>query len=371
MTLIRLLPALSVVACAGEDKGVDSGDVEVDCTPVSPSVERIDVPTGYRSVDAPVDAPWLTEPRTVPVGIWYPTEDSSGENAMYINVFEDTSSRVDASFADPGPGCTLPLVVYSHGSEAWGGNVSPLLRHLVAQGWIAAAPDHIDNVLFHDVDPRPISFSLTRMADMVATIDLLENLPSDDPLYGRVDTSRVLLMGHSFGGQTAALLSGPGLDTETIFARCDADELGCSDAERAAFEAPPVDPRLVGVMPMDGFAGADLVSAEGWATADLPILYLNRAHDGDDEAFLTAAAADLTWARFADACHETFTNSPVSCDTYDKEEGLTDVAVYLTAFAAERVLGLDEEPYAGILDGSTVVDERITVQRTEGAGGGE
>ena len=102
------------------------------------------------------------------------------------------------------------------------------------------------------------------------------------------------------------------------------------------------------------------------ATAALPILYLARSGDGDEVPFETAAAADVTWARFEGACHETFTSTPLPCD-FDKEEGLDDVAAYLTAFAAERVLGLEDQEYADILDGTTTVDDRITVQRTQRA----
>ncbi|MDP2305728.1 MAG: hypothetical protein Q8P18_06845 [Pseudomonadota bacterium] len=368
---MRLRPRFSIpllayplfAACAG--KG-DTGDTAPTCDARAPEVERIDVPTGYRTLDAPVMAPWLDEARTVPVGIWYPTDETSGHAATYIESFVDEASFEDAELADPAPGCRLPLVVYSHGSQAWGGNTSPLLRHLVAQGWVAAAPDHLGNTLIDNVEPRSVSYSRTRVADIVATIDALEALPAEDPLYGRVDTSRVLVMGHSFGGQTAWLLAGPTFDTEAIAARCDAGAPGCTDAERASFDAPVADPRVVAVLPLDGFAGSDLVAAAGWATADRPILFLSKAGDGDDEPFTTAAATDLTWARFDGACHETFTNSPIECATFDKEEGLTTTAAYLTAFASAQILGLDAEPYAGILDGRTVVDSRVTVSLSPG-----
>jgi pimeloyl-ACP methyl ester carboxylesterase len=354
--------ALLLAACA--PPALDTGEDAPACDVAPPEVARVDVATGYRTLDAPVDAPWLAAPRTVPVGIWYPTDATDGDPATYIETFVDESSWVDAPFADPTPGCRLPLVVYSHGSQAWGGNTSPLLRHLVAQGWVAAAPDHVGNTLIDNDEPRPVSYSRTRVADIVATLDALDALPEGDPLHDRVDTSRVLVLGHSFGGQTAWLLAGPTFDTAAIAERCDAGEPGCSDVERAAYDAPVSDPRVVAVLPLDGFAGDDLVAVEGWATADRPILYLSQAGDGDEGPFTTATAADVTWGRVEGACHETFTNSPLLCDTFDKEEGLTVTAAYLTAFAAKQVLGLDTAPYAGILDGSTVVDDRVTIRRT-------
>ena len=354
--------ALLLLAACGKDPDDDTATPAA-CGATGPAVERLEVATGYRVIDAPVSAPWVDEGRTVPVGIWYPTADDAGETAKFLDFFKDELSWVDAGYADPAPDCLLPLVVYSHGSQGWGGNASPLLRHLVAQGWIAAAPDHIDNTLSDNIDPKPVSYPMTRVADISATIDALAALPADDPLAGRIDTSRVLVMGHSYGGQTAWLFSGPEFDQSAIEDRCDESELGCTDADRAAFAAPVDDERVVGALPMDGFADTNLVAAEGWEAARLPILYLARSGDGDDGPFTTAAAADVTWARFEGACHETFTSTPLPCD-FDQEEGLADVPADLAAAAAARVLERDDAVYAEILDGTTVVDERVTVQRT-------
>jgi predicted dienelactone hydrolase len=272
---------------------------------------------------------------------------------------------VDASFNNENPACKLPLVVYSHGSQAWGGSNSPVLRQLVAQGWVAAAPDHLGNTLADNIDPRPVSFSLTRVADIQATINAIENLPESDPLYGRVDTSKVLVVGHSYGGQTSWLFSGPTLDSATLNQQCDAGTPACTDAERAAFELPMTDPRVVAVMPLDGFAGSDIVAPEGWESADLPILYLSQA--GDDTAFKTASSTNLIWGSVEGSCHETFNNSPILCESFDKAEGLDLTAAFLTAFASVHVLGRAEETYTGVLNGTTVVDERVTLYRSESA----
>ena len=357
-----LLAALTACAPPAPDSG--GGDASSRCETPAPTVEPLDLLAGHRTVEAPVPADWLTETRSVPVHLWYPTEATEGTPASYIELFSDPRSLEDAPFADPGLPCKLPLVVYSHGSQAWAGNNSPLLRQLVAQGWVAAAPDHVGNTLVDNWDPRPISYSMTRVADIRATLDAIEALPDDDPLHDRVDTSRVVVAGHSFGGQTAWLLAGPTFDTATVEARCDSDVLGCSEAERQAFSTSPGDARVVAVMPLDGFADTDLVAPSGWETASVPILFLSKAEDGDSHPIETAAAADLTWARFEGACHETFTNSPVQCSTFDKQEGQELTAAFLTALAATTVLGLEGSPYAGILDGSTSLDARITVQST-------
>lgn len=352
---------LLLLACTGAEPD-DSAPVTCDTT--LPQVERLDVPTGYRVMDIPVDAPSLAEPRTVPMALWYPTDATEGEAATFIGMFKDENSLVDAPFADPAPGCKLPLIVYSHGSQAWGGSNSPLLRHLAAQGWVAAAPDHVDNTLTDNVDPRPVSYSLTRVADIRSTLDAIEALPEGDPLHDRVDTSKVLVMGHSFGGQTSWLLSGPTLDTATLTARCDDGPPGCTEAEIAAFDDEQDDPRIVATLPLDGFAGSDIVAPSGWSTADRPILYLSKSQDGDSEPITVAASTNLIWARFDGACHETFNNSPLLCDGWDKAQGLDQVAAFMTSFATEQILGTVEEPYVGILNGTTSLDPRISVQRT-------
>lgn len=356
--MIVLVGAL--VGCVEEP--ADAGK-NASCSVSEPYVERIDVPTGYRVFDAPVDAPWVGE-RSVPVNVWYPTDATAGETATYIDTWQDPQSLVDATLDPARDGCRFPLIVYSHGSQAWAGNGSSLLRHLVAQGWVAAAPDHVGNTLVDNLDPRPVSFSRTRTADVVATIDALEGLLDGDPLRNRVDTSRVLVMGHSFGGQTAWLMAGPMFDTEAIGVRCAESELGCTEAELAAFETPATDPRVVGVVPMDGFAGTDLVAERGWEAAELPIVYLSQGGEGTEYAFETAAAADVTWAAFSGACHETFTDTALPCEGFEKAEGLDASAAYVTAAAGTYVMGSDAATYAGILDGSTVVDDRIAVSRS-------
>jgi len=354
------MPLLLILACAGEADD-SAGDP---CTLTPPLTERIDVPAGHRVVDADVPGPWLDAPRTVPVHVWYPTDATDGDPAMYMGAVEDPAAFDDAPLAAPPAQCRMPLLVYSHGSQAWAGNNSPVLRHLVAQGWVVAAPDHVGNTLDDNWDPRPVSYSFTRIADLRATLDLLAALPAGDPLADRVDTSRVLVMGHSFGGQTAWLLAGPTVDAAAVEASCDASALGCSAEERALFADWPGDTRVVGVLPMDGFADTDLVAPAGWGDAQVPIVYLNRSGEGDDHPFETAAAADVTWARFEGACHETFTSTALPCEGFDKEEGEDLVAAWLTAFAARQVLGLQGAPYDGILDGSTSLDPRITVQTT-------
>ncbi|MSQ03606.1 MAG: hypothetical protein EXR71_17270 [Myxococcales bacterium] len=307
--------------------------------------------------------PWTGEPRDLVVHAWYPTSDSTGTAARWLDAWVDSNSWVDATYAPLPDACKAPLVVYSHGSRAWAGNSTPILRQLVAAGWIAAAPDHTDNLLNQDEEQKPESFPLLRTLDVAATIDWIEGLPVDDPLYGRVDTSRVFVYGHSYGGQTSWLLAGPSFDAAAIDTRC-ASAAGCTDAERAAFDVRAVDERVIAVAPLDGTVGADLVADAGFADMDRPVLFLSASTDPAE--FLRASAGAVTWVSLEGACHESFTATPTPCDL-DKTRGLEITATYVSAFATREMFGSTDKTVTGILDGTVVVDESTTLERSERA----
>ena len=349
---------------AGADDTDADTDVAVSCDPVMPSLEWDEKTTGFNQMELTYDVSWSGQPRTIPWDLWYPTDAATGEAAAYRGAFADPHAFVDAPFADPSPGCKMPLVVYSHGSQAWGGNESPILRHLVAQGWVAAAPDHLGNTLDNNIEPRAVTFSMTRVEDVRATIDALEALPADHPLHGRVDTSKVLVMGHSFGGQTAWLFSGPTLDTESIVVRCDVDAPPpeCEYAAEA-YAGSVDDPRVAAVLPLDGSAGQDLVADVGWATATRPILMLSQSSSNpSDSAFSHAALAkDVTWVQVAGACHESFTSTALPCPGLDKTEGLQITGRFVTAFASIQILGIQDPHALGVLDGTQDISAKLTI----------
>ncbi len=316
---------------------------------------------GTREATTSYTVPWTGEPRELVVHAWYETDDTSGTAARWLDAFEDTNSWVDAAFA-PRAKCKAPLVVYSHGSQGWAGNATPLMRQLVNAGWVAVAPDHTDNLLTQNVEPKPETFPLLRTLDVSATLDWIAGLPEGDPLHDRVDTEHVLVFGHSYGAQTSWLLGGPTFDPAAIEARCEASELGCTEAEVAAYTERAVDPRVVAVAPFAGSAGTDLVAESGWATLDRPVLYMTGSEDGDGtEAFTRASAGDVTWVELAGGCHESFTTTTIPCDL-DKTLSLTVTATYLADFAVHEVLGSEDEAVLGVLDGSIVVDPVATLQ---------
>jgi pimeloyl-ACP methyl ester carboxylesterase len=172
-----------------------------------------------------------------------------------------------------------------------------------------------------------------------------------------------VVVGHSFGGQTAWLFSGPTFDDAAIDTRC-AGNPPCDEAGRDAYRDIPGDPRVVAVAPMAGDAGTELVAESGWAGMRGPVLYMTGTEDFDGAPqYARTAAGDVTWLEVDGACHESFTSTGVPCPTLDKAEGHTAIATYLEAFVAAHALGSEEPAVVSVLDGTTEVSAAISVHR--------
>ena len=361
---MRWVPLVLLAAC-GAPADDDSAAPPGRCPPLAPPAVDLDAVAGTRTLTTSWVVPWTGEERTIDLQLWYPTDDTVGEGARWLDVFPDDHSFVDAQLR--AGDCRLPVVVYSHGSQAWAGNGSDLMRQLARQGYLVVAPDHKDNTLIDNLDPKPATFSLTRVRDVVAALDVLDTLPAEDPLAGRFDPSRVLVTGHSFGGQTSWLFAGPQFDPAAIDIRC-AQDPPCTPEQRAAFDVAPGDPRVVAVAPMAGDAGVDLVSDGGWAAMHGPVLYFTGTEDFDGAPqFERTGEGEVTWVEVEGACHESFTSTALSCSTLDKEAGLTLVGTWLQAFAARTLLGSSDPSVIALLDGATSISPLATVHHSASA----
>ncbi len=119
----------------------------------------------------------------------------------------DLHVRVSA----PAAGGALPIIVFSHGFgsslEAYG----PLTDFWAAHGFAVIQPTHLDSrtVGLAQGDPRAPRLWRLRVDDMKRILDHLDLLEAAVPgLAGRFDRGRIAAAGHSFGGQTAAILLG-------------------------------------------------------------------------------------------------------------------------------------------------------------------
>jgi predicted dienelactone hydrolase len=254
--------------------------------------------TGYRHFDVTYQPPGVDGPRKIAINVWYPTRDEAGEGARYLGLQNDDQSFVDATVAEPLSACGFPVVVYSHGFAAYGGNASFLMRHFASHGWVAVAPDHTLNTLL-DRDRPPEWIQYVRSLDITRTLDELAALPATDPLAGKLSLKQVVMVGHSFGAFTAWATAGAAWDVAGIQAKCDAGghaPEACSAAAFAQYKAGVRDPRVIAAVPMAGSPDGDWFGDSGGDAVRIPILELSGSKDqrGIDALYAATTTSSAT-----------------------------------------------------------------------------
>ena len=365
------LALLTLLACGEKDAAYDplSPDTAGYVEPLAWDL-AVEGPyrTGYRELGTTyTPAPGMAE-RTIPVGVWYPTNDTEGSPAIYTSGFPDTggtsaTSIADASLAASPWGVQHPVLVYSHGFQGYGGSSSFLMRHFASHGWIVVAPDHVGNTLMDHQDPLPTALYVARPRDVSAALDLLAQLPDADPLAGKADTTRVVLSGHSFGVFTT--WSAGGARFENAAARCDAGDVpedGCTEAERAALVGGLGDPRVIATIPLAGTIDRNWFGDEGPADIAGPVLSMTGSNDdrGQGEQYATMRGVDFTWAELDGGCHQTFGIG--TCGSLEMDEGFGLVDTLAMAFARVHLLG--DASAAGYLDGTVDLGPKVAIQHT-------
>ena len=154
--------------------------------------------------------------RLLVMDIWYPVQPFEAVGAppsSYDLVFTGIDSPLakDGVTAANGP---FPLLVFSHGSRGIRFQSFFLTEALASQGYVVVAPDHAGNtaqdLVFDTLDPFEVS-AVDRPIDISFTIDKMFELNAqpNSVIGGRVDETRIGVMGHSFGGYTTlAIASG-------------------------------------------------------------------------------------------------------------------------------------------------------------------
>lgn len=340
--------------------------------PVAP--ETLEAPgphaVGVRSYTVTYTPPLATEPRSLTTLVWYPAEAvTDGERPFYVLRSSD-SATTDAPPLDLGP---RPVVVFSHGHQAYAAAMSHWMEHLASHGFVAIAPTHAGNT-FLDGDDRKTEIYYQRPHDVRAALDHLEGL-GDDPLAGILGDTRVV-SGHSFGAYTAFALAGAEYAVADMDAACTAGTGStgyCStldDDKRALFTAGFEDDRFDAVISFD--PGDFPLFGAGVKAVDVPVLHVvaeasgNPPNDPGADDYWSALDGedDVRWLLlggdhndFTDACDA---GLDVRCSALAGRRVFPPVHVYALAFLRGVVLG--EEGYEAILNGEAEVSSLAEVR---------
>jgi predicted dienelactone hydrolase len=154
-----------------------------------------------------------TGPRPVTTEVYYPSTAGAVlglprdiVRLLNIDIVETPAFR-DVAIAD-GP---FPLVVFSHGNGGIRIQSFFFAAHLASHGFIVATPDHHGNTFLDIAAGFVDAQSLTnRPIDMSFLIDemLFRSAATENFFAGSIDTERIGMSGHSFGGLTSFFVAG-------------------------------------------------------------------------------------------------------------------------------------------------------------------
>jgi predicted dienelactone hydrolase len=326
---------------------------------------------GYREIEVTYASPASDPARTITVAIWYPVEKDvvptlvAPEYAFYT-IFPSGRAIVDAPLAEAAYEAGYPLLVHSHGHAGFPQNSYHLAEGFASHGWIVAAPAHVGNTIDIANGPVPVTNLYERPLDISATIDAIAALPVGDPLSGRVVTDRVVLSGHSRGTFTVWAALGADFDEAHIRSVCESgafDETGgCTEAQLSVFERSFEDDRIVAGMPLAGNGdGGWFGNAAGMNGVTVPMLMMTGSDDpvGADTLFATVTEPDITWVDIEGGCHQLYGFG--GCSLITDTIGQPLVNAYALAFARRELFDDDDRTVLGLLDGSVVLSDLVTL----------
>ncbi len=162
--------------------------------------------------------------KNIEIKIWYPAVDPPPDAtpATYLLLMKGNAYN-DLAVNPVSP--PYPLILFSHGNKGVNFQSYSLTEHLASHGFFVAAPNHPGNTMFDSPsDEQMALIALERPQDIAFAYEkIMEAVYAPgDPFYLAVDSARVGIAGHSFGGYTTVVIAGATVDVDAAAARCDA-----------------------------------------------------------------------------------------------------------------------------------------------------
>jgi dienelactone hydrolase len=211
--------------------GCGSSDDESDGGGTQPNAYELpgEYPVGHATFEL-VDT---ARSRTLLVTAWYPAAESARDAATsgepiqnltpegpdrdsYVGwlatapeacTTRTSHSATDADLADGTE--PFPVIAFSHCHNCIRFSAMSIAERLASHGFVVVAPDHTGNTMFDELPTLDPTFLAIRAGDIRFVLDqVLDPNASRVPasLRGRLDASRVGMLGHSFGGVTTGLV---------------------------------------------------------------------------------------------------------------------------------------------------------------------
>jgi predicted dienelactone hydrolase len=283
---------------------------------------------------------------SIAVTVWYPASNSSHGEGMVSYRYQlkmgdplgtvsiatyDGQAIRDAAFdLSNGP---YPLVILSPGFSFGASTYAWLAGHLASYGFVVIAPEHQEHL-----DPANELWrsAIRRPQDVLSVLAYVDEQTTDGGVFdGLVNSERVAVIGHSYGGYTSLAAAGARINTPEFKTHC--EEASASEhpaawlcdellphlddmAGLAGLDGTPdglwpavADPRVAAIVPMAG--DAFFFGHEGLSEINVPVMAIGGTNDNDapfewgtHPAYEYASSPRKVLISLTDAEHMIFTN---------------------------------------------------------------